>query len=246
MRIEGSTCLVTGASSGIGEALALELGRRGGRIVATGRDGDRVRAVAERTGGLAVVADLARHEEIERVAREAGPVDILANNAGLGWSGSFEDIEPARIDVLCTVNLLAPLLLTRLLLPGMRERGRGHVVNVASVAGHLGVKHEAVYAATKAGLVGFTESLQQELRGAPLGVTLVSPGVIATRMLESREVPYDRRFPRPLPAERLARAIADAVERDAELVVLPRWLQLPIRLHGAAPRLYRALASRFG
>jgi short-subunit dehydrogenase len=117
---------------------------------------------------------------------------------------------------------------------------------VASIAGHLGVKGEAVYAATKGGLVVFAESLQQELAGSGVGVTLVSPGVIETEFFERRGAPYARTRPRSVPPEPLAREIAAAIESGRPLLIAPHWLQLPVRLHGLAPGLYRALASRFG
>jgi short-subunit dehydrogenase len=246
VELHGKRCLVTGASSGIGRALAVTLGRRGARLILTGRDGERLAEVARTTGGETILADLGARGGPARVAAAAGDVDVLVNNAGLGWAGSFADMDGAEIERLVLVNLVAPTLLARALLPGMLARGRGHIVNVASVAGHLGVKEEAVYAATKAGLIALSESLQQELAGSPVHVTLVSPGVIDTPLFERRGHPYDRRWPRPLPAERIADAIADAIERDKPHLVLQRWLALPIRLHGIAPSLYRRLARRWG
>jgi short-subunit dehydrogenase len=128
----------------------------------------------------------------------------------------------------------------------MLERGRGHVVNVGSIAGHVGVPREAVYAAAKGGLAVFTESLRQELAGTGVGVSLVSPGVVDTPFFERRGAPYERRRPRPVGADAVARALVDAIERDRPLVLVPGWLALPARLQGALPGLYRALAGRFG
>ncbi len=123
--------------------------------------------------------------------------------------------------------------------------GRGHIVNVASIAGHVGVREEAVYAATKAALVAFTESLRYEV-GDRLTVTLVSPGVVETAFFRRRGRPYERRRPKPIPPERVADRIARAIERERAEVFVPRWMALPARLRGAAPGLYRALARRFG
>jgi short-subunit dehydrogenase len=128
----------------------------------------------------------------------------------------------------------------------MLERGAGAIVNVASVAGHVGVREEAIYAGTKAGLVVFAESLRQELAATPVRVSVVSPGVISTRFFERRGVPYARHRPRPIEPERVAEAIVEAVRTGRPTVFVPRWLALPVRVHGALPGLYRALASRFG
>jgi short-subunit dehydrogenase len=246
----GAVCLVTGASSGIGRATAEALARAGARLVLVGRDPERLEEAAAVTGGAPIVADLARREEVARVAREVedrfGRVDILVNNAGIGLAGPFRDADVERIDELVAVNLLAPMLLTRALLPGMLESGSGAIVNVASIAGHVGVRREAVYAATKAGLVVFAESLRQELVGTNVRVSLVSPGVIATPFFERRGVPYARRLPRPIPPKRVADAVVDVIRTGAPSVFVPRRLALPVRVHGALPGLYRTLASRWG
>jgi short-subunit dehydrogenase len=250
VELTGAVCLVTGASSGIGEAVAHRLGRAGGRLVLTGRDRDRLGTVAAATGGHPIEADLARPEETQRLAAEAaepfGPIDVLVNNAGAGWSGRLGELPAQDAERLVLVNLLAPILLTRALLPGMLERGRGQIVNIASIAGHVGAKGEAVYAGTKGGLVIFSESLRQELAATPLGVSVVSPGVVDTPFFERRGAPYSRGRPRPVPADAIAVAVVDAVERDRALVIVPRWLAVPARLHGALPGVYRALATRFG
>jgi short-subunit dehydrogenase len=153
---------------------------------------------------------------------------------------------PDRAEHLVRTNLLAPIRLTRALLPGMVERGRGHIVNVASIAGHVGVRDEAVYAATKAGLVGFSESLRQELAGTPVGVSVVSPGVVDTAFFERRGRPYQRRSPRPIAPERVADAIVHAIRTGRPQVFVPRWMAFPAWLRGASPSVYRAGARRFG
>jgi short-subunit dehydrogenase len=136
--------------------------------------------------------------------------------------------------------------LTRLLLPGMIQRGRGRVVFVSSIAGVTGVSGEAVYAATKAGLSTFAESLAYEVRGAGVGVSVVVPGVIDTPFFGRRGRPYGRKRPAPIPAGRVAGAVIAALEHDRALVYVPRWLRLPAWLHGAAPGTFRTLAARFG
>jgi short-subunit dehydrogenase len=246
MRVKGRTVLVTGASRGIGRATAVALAGAGARIKATGRDEAALGALAEETGADYLAADLADGPAVDRVARWAGEVDVLVNNAGFGWVGPFQGMTAEAIHELVQVNLVAPLQLTNLLLPGMLRRGAGQVVNVASIAGHVGVRHEAVYAATKAALIAFTESLRYEVAGSGVGVTLVSPGVIDTAFFEREGRPYDRSFPRIRRPESVAAGILRAIERGRPDVFVPRWMAFPARLRGAMPGLYRRLASRFG
>lgn len=242
MRLAGARVLVTGASSGIGAATALELSARGARLVLSGRDQEALADVAARTGGEVLPADLS--DPSADLAVRAGRVDMLVACAGEGWSGPLARMSGGTAERMIAVNLTAHVQLTRLLLPGMLERGRGHLVYVASIAGVVGVREEAVYAATKAGLLAFAESLRYEVPG--LGVTAVVPGVVDTPFFARRGRPYTRRRPAPVPPERVARAIAVAVERDRAEVYVPAWLRLPARLHGAAPGAFRVLARRFG
>ena len=250
MDLTGSVCLVTGASSGIGRATALRLARGGARVVALGRARPALDEVAARTSGPVIVADLTDADEVARAVAEArdaaGDIDALVNNAGEGWAGPFAEINPLRAELLVRTNLLAPIRLARALLPPMLERKSGHIVNVASIAGHVGVPGEAVYAATKAGLIGFSESLRYELAGTGVGVSVVSPGVVRTAFFERQGRPYSRRFPRPIDPDRVGRAVVRAIERNRAQVFEPKWMAFPAWLHGAFPGVYRALAGRFG
>jgi short-subunit dehydrogenase len=114
------------------------------------------------------------------------------------------------------------------------------------VAGHVGVPEEAVYAATKAGLITFSDSLRYELDGTGVGVSVVSPGVVDTPFFERRGRPYDRRFPKPIQPEPVAAAILRAIRSEKAQVFVPAWGSFPARLRGGLPGLYRALARRFG
>ena len=250
MNIRGSTALVTGATAGIGRATAIALSQKGARVIATGRDPKALAAIRDATGGTDLAADLADPADIERLAAAAlsapAPVEILVNNAGIGWEGPFAVMPPNKIDDLAAVNLLGAVRLTRALLPSMLERGRGHIVNVASIAGHVGVRDEALYAATKAALLTFSEGLRYEVQQSGVRVSTVSPGVVDTEFFARRGSPFRRRRPQPIPPERVAEAIVRAIERERDEVVVPGWLCFPIWLHGAWPGLYRALAGRFG
>ncbi|MEV0594580.1 SDR family NAD(P)-dependent oxidoreductase [Nonomuraea cavernae] len=245
MRLDGARVLITGASSGIGAATARAMADAGALLVLAGRDRKRLEAVAAETGGRAVVADITTGARA--LARLAGSIDILVNNAGAGWAGAFARMPPDRIEGLVTVNLTAPIELTRLLLPGMVEAGRGHVVFVASIAGAIGVGREAVYSAAKAGLVAFADALRDELRESPgIGVSVVLPGVVDTPFFERRGAPYDRPWPLPMPPERVARGIMAAIRNERSESYVPAWLRLPARLRGAAPGPFRRLMRRFG
>jgi len=246
VEVAGRTALVTGASSGIGRATAIALHQAGATVKLTGRNEEALKSVADRTRGRYLSADLADPTAPERLAAWAGDVDILVNNAGFGLAGPFESATRREVEGIVQVNLLAAIELTRLLLTGMRDRDIGHVVNVASIAGHVGVRGEAVYAATKAALIAFGESLRYELQGSGVGVTTVSPGIIATEFFEREGLPYRRRFPRALPPEQVAKAIVGSIRHNRAQVFVPRWLAFPVWLRGAAPWLYRQDASRWG
>lgn len=249
MRLSDAVTLVTGASSGIGAATAVALAAAGARPLLVGQDEGRLHDVARRSGGTPITADLACDEGIrvaaDRALAVAGRVDVLVHNAGLGWAGPVETMADADAARLAAVNLLAPVRLTRRLVPSLAARG-GHIVFVTSIAGCTGVPGEAVYAATKAGLHAFADSIRHELSGRGVGVSVVVPGVVATPFFDRRGTPYDRRWPRPVPAERVATAVVRAIERDRAEVFVPAWMRLPARLHGGAPAMFRALAGRFG
>jgi len=250
MRLEGRIALVTGASSGIGLALAPLLARHGAILALAGRDLRALEEVAARTGGEPFAADLAAPDGAERLAAQVlerwGRVDLLVNNAGAGWAGDLAAMPPETADRLIALNLAAPVRLTRLLLPGMLERGDGHLVYVTSIAGATGVAREAVYAATKAGLAAFADSLREEVTAAGIGVSVVVPGVVDTPFFERRGSAYDRSWPPPIPADRVARALLRAIRSDRAEVFAPAWIRLPARLKGALPGVYRRLALRFG
>ncbi|MFG1622539.1 SDR family NAD(P)-dependent oxidoreductase [Kribbella sp. NPDC049227] len=250
MRLGGRVVLVTGASAGIGAAVAEELAGAGGRLIVHGRDEERTEAVAKRTGGMSLLGDLAVPGAATKLADAAldvhGHIDIVVANAGLGWSGPFAEMTAADIDRLVTLDLLAPLQLVRRLLPPMLHRGAGHIALVGSIAGRTGVAGEAVYAATKAALDVFAESLRPELRGTGVAVSLTVPGVVDTGFFAARGRPYDRRRPRPVPAADVAKALVGAIALDRAEVWIPGWLRVAPAVRALAPGLYRRLATRFG
>lgn len=184
--------LVTGASSGIGEAFARALRARGERLVLVARRADRLERLVRELGGeewvLPVPLDLAADDAARRLGRtlhERGiEVDLLVNSAGLGHTAPFEVQEPAVLRAMIDVNVRAVVELTSVFLPGMRERGRGRIVNVASNAAFQPVAFHTVYAATKAFVLSFTEGLAEELRGTGVQLQALCPGLTRTEFLE--------------------------------------------------------------
>ncbi|MFI6829953.1 SDR family NAD(P)-dependent oxidoreductase [Kribbella sp. NPDC050241] len=250
MRLDGRVALVTGGSAGIGAAVAEQLAEAGARVIVHGRDEQRTEAVAKRTGGVPLLGDLAVPGAATTLADAAldvhGHIDIVVANAGQGWSGPFAEMTAAEIDRLVMLDLLAPLQLVRRLLPPMLDRGTGQVALVGSIAGRTGVAGEAVYAATKAALDVFAESLRPELLGTSVAVSLTIPGVVDTGFFAARGRPYDRRRPRPVPAADVAKALVGAIARDRAEVWVPGWLRVAPAVRALTPGLYRRLAARFG
>lgn len=250
MRLDGARALVTGASSGIGAAVAARLAGAGSRVLAAGRHEGTLAAVAARVSGTHRAVDLAEPGAAAQLAswaeRTAGGVDLLVCNAGIGWAGPLTDMPVDLVGRLVTVNLTAHLELARLLLPGMIARRRGHLVLVSSIAGVMGVPDEAVYAATKAGFHAFADSMRPVGARARVGVSVVVPGVVDTEFFTRRGRPYDRSRPKPVPAERVAEALVDAVVHNRSEVFVPGWLRFPARLTGAVPGLVRALRTISG
>jgi NAD(P)-dependent dehydrogenase (short-subunit alcohol dehydrogenase family) len=190
--LEGKVALVTGATSGIGKAAAIQLAAQGAGLIVHGRDADRGAAVVaeiENRGGSArfVGADLGEPAEALRLAREAGDVDILVNNAGFAWFGPSVKLDAKTLDQLFAANVQAPYLLVSVLAPKMVARGDGVIINIASRAGTVGQPNTAAYGATKAALASLARSWAAEYGPAGIRVNAVSPGPVYTNAAE-REV----------------------------------------------------------
>ncbi|MDT4999000.1 MAG: hypothetical protein QOK12_1105 [Mycobacterium sp.] len=183
--LQGKVALVTGATSGIGRAAAVQLAAQGAAVVVHGRDatrGDAVVTEIEKDGGSArfVGADLNEPAEALRLAKEAGEVDILVNNAGVPWFGPTDKLDADTLDQLFAANVQAPYLLVTVLGPKMVARGSGVIINVASRAGTIGQPDSAAYGATKAALASFARSWAAEYGPAGVRVNAVSPGPVYT------------------------------------------------------------------
>jgi len=212
--------LVTGATGGLGRAFARELAKRGHPILLVARRREELERLAreiERSGGRAevVVADLVSPDGINTVAAAAaqvGGIDILVNNAGFGTFGPLLAHSPARDLDEVSLNVGAVVALTRALLPGMIERGRGRIVNVASMLSFMATPYFAVYGATKAFVLHFTEALAEELRGSGVRALAVCPGVMNTDFFEVAGSSIDKQRLPPLQPETVARAALDAAD----------------------------------
>jgi NAD(P)-dependent dehydrogenase (short-subunit alcohol dehydrogenase family) len=190
--LEGKVALVTGATSGIGKAAAVQLAAQGATVIVHGRDASRGAAVVaeiEDGGGSArfVSADLSEPAQALRLADEVGDVDILVNNAGFAWFGPSAELDAKTLDQLFVANVQAPYLLVSVLAPKMVARGDGVIINLASRAGTVGQPNTAAYGATKAALASFARSWAAEYGPAGIRVNAISPGPVYTNAGE-REV----------------------------------------------------------
>ena len=246
MRIGGSTAVVTGAAGGLGSAIARALHERGALLVLTGRRQDALDSLASQVGqARVIVCDLADRTQADALADQVSDADIVVANAALPATGKLVDFTPNDIDRALEVNLRVPILMTRQLLPGLLERGRGHLVYISSIAGKLPTARLSVYAATKFGLRGFSASLRQDLAGTGVSSSVVFPGSITDAgMLADNGLPAAPRTKGLLAAD-VGRAVVEAIEQDkAEIDVAERMVRIPARIGGVAPGLMAKATQR--
>jgi short-subunit dehydrogenase len=245
--LRGRNALVTGAGGGLGGYIARALAVEGVNLALTDLREAPVDGLAAelRTRGVGVEhvpANLADGEERRRLAAWAeealGPIDVLVNNAGIEFGGPFAGTTEAELEAIVAVNLLAVMDLTRLLLPGMNDRGRGHVVNIASLAGKAPAPYLASYSATKHGVVGFTHALRAEHGPEPVGFTAICP-VFISRVGMYGRIEDQIEGPNPigtLPPERVGEAVVRALRHNpAEVIVGGPAVRGLIWLYGLFP-----------
>jgi len=251
-RFEGQIVAITGASSGIGAAAATQFAAAGARVALMARTAVALEAVAQRIrggGGKARVypldvRDIAACEAtLASIAADLGGIDILVNNAGANFRGPLEAHSAEQLSSIVDINLRAPITMTRLVLPYLRRRGGGAVVNVASIAGQIPVFHEATYSATKFGLRAFTFAMREELEGSGIAISAVSPGPVDTGFImnEIDEVP-DLVFANPMStADQVAEQILLCAADGARERTIPALTGYMARLGNALPAVRRAL-----
>lgn len=251
--------LVTGASGGIGTHIARALAREGMDVVVSGRREDALAAVAQELRGMGVrcegvAADLADLDRVDPLIEGSeaalGPIDVLVNNAGMESVAAFTRYTREDLTMMVNLNLTAPLLLTHRVLPGMLQRGRGHVVFISSVAGKVGPAYNEPYAATKAGLVGLTQSLRAEYDDSPVGFSVVCPGFVAGDGMYQRMVDQgikSNRIMGETTTDRIAGAVVRSIERDLpEIVDSGTPLRPLLALGAVAPGLLERVVRRSG
>jgi short-subunit dehydrogenase len=254
--LRGKRVFITGAGRGLGRALALRFARAGSEVVVTDIDAAAAEGVARElraagAGATAYPLDVTDEGQVRDVRRrslaERGPIDVLVNNAGVVFGGAFTDVPLDRHRTTVAVNLTALLTVTHAFLPDLTARPAAQVVNIASASAVIALPWAASYAASKWAVLGFTESLREELRllgHSHVGVTAVCPCYITTGLFAGARPP---RLVRWLSAEEVADATVRAVERDRELVLLPWTARLLLSAAARLPRrTFRRLCRWFG
>jgi short-subunit dehydrogenase len=241
MELAGRKALLTGATGGVGRAIALGLAQRGASVALSARKPEALEALAAElpgSGHTVVPADLGEPGAAERLAAAAGAVDVLVANAGLPGAGWLLDFTPEQVSRALRVNLEAPMLLARALAPAMIERREGHLVFVASLAGKSASPLSSIYNATKFGLRGFALGLRPDLAPKGVGVSLVSPGFIRDAgMFAEAGAKAPAGMGTATPAE-VAAATVRAIERDkVELTVAPRRQRIAAHFGMVSPSL---------
>lgn len=258
-QLRGRTALVTGASGGLGAHLARRLAREGMDVALVARRERELASLAAELQALGVravalpadLSDLTQTDPlVERAEQALGPLDLLVNNAGVEITSDFCSYTRGELTGMVDLNLTAPLLLAHRVLPGMLERRRGHVVFVASVAGKVGPAYQAPYAATKAGLIGLTQSLRAQYGGGPVGFSAVCPGFIAGDGMYQRMVEEGIKSNR-LMGETTVEKVCDATVRAVrhnlpEVIESGAPLRPALALTQLTPRLAERVAPRFG
>ncbi|HWC36761.1 MAG TPA: SDR family NAD(P)-dependent oxidoreductase [Mycobacteriales bacterium] len=242
----GSVVVVTGASRGIGAAIARQAAARGARLGLLARNEAELKALAAElpTESLAVPVDVTVTADLvaalRRVRDELGPIDVLVNNAGIGAYGPFTAGGADQLDQLWPINVAAVAHGMAEVLPDMQRRGSGVIVNMTSIAGRIGAPGEAAYCASKFAVVGLSETVRAEVRDSGVKICLINPGPVATAFGETRGHPYDRDFPKPVSPEHVAKLTIRAIERGTPEIFIPRWLRPSLVFKNLCPPLFDA------
>ncbi|MGH2835182.1 MAG: SDR family NAD(P)-dependent oxidoreductase [Solirubrobacteraceae bacterium] len=247
MEISGSKVLLTGATGGLGHAIARALRAKGADLILTGRRVDVLEPLAAELSARALAVDLSEAAEIDRLLAEAGDIDILIANAALPASGMLDSFSTEQIDRALDVNLRAPIVMTHALAPQMLSRGRGHLLFMSSLSGKTGTAGSSMYNATKFGLRGFAMAMRAELHDSGVGVSAVFPGFIREAgMFAEAQVELPRGVGTRSP-EDVAKATVSAIERNrGEVDVAPLSLRIGSAFSGIAPELAATVTRKSG
>lgn len=246
MELTGKTVLLTGASGGLGRAIAAALADRGARLVLSSRKPQELDQLADSlsgTGHRTVMCDLAEPGAVPGLLSAAGEIDVLVANAALPASGKLDTFTSEQVERALQVNLAAPIQLTRALIPSFTRRGSGHFVYISSISGIAATARASLYAATKFGIRGFALCLRDDLRPAGIGVSVVSPGAISgAGMFADSGASAPAIIGTGKPGQ-VAAAVVHAIERNrSEVTVAPRRQRLLARLAANAPELSSRLS----
>jgi short-subunit dehydrogenase len=247
MDLVSGRVLITGATGGIGQAIARAFAARGATVMLSGRRADVLEPLATELGGEALSCDLADRDQVDQLVRQTGEIDVLVANAALPASGMLLELSPEQIDRMLEVNLRAPVALARAFAPAMVQRHRGHMVFISSLAGKVASPASSIYSATKFGLRGFALGLRQDLQHDRVGVSVVLPGFIREAgMFAEAKIELPRGVGTRSP-EDVASAVLQAVERDrAEIEVAPASLRLGAAFAAVAPQLAATVSRHMG
>jgi short-subunit dehydrogenase len=250
--LEGKRVLVSGATGGIGRAIADQLSRRGCRLVLSSRRQEELSELAKSLPGGSrrhevVVADLAEPGAAEKLIKDAGNIDALVANAALPASGKLDDFSSEEVQRAIRVNFESPILMARALAPKLAEKGEGHLVFIASLSGKVGSPRAALYGATKFGLRGFAFALREDMHPHGVGVSVVSPGFVrGAGMWADADVDPPPMIGTTTPAK-VATAVARAIERNRnEITVAPRRQRFAAEVGYRHPELAARIQRRGG
>jgi short-subunit dehydrogenase len=251
-KLKQKTAVITGASSGIGRAAAIEFARRGANLVLAARRVDLLEDVARECRALGVdcktvVTDVALRADCEHLIDIAASVDILVNNAGFAIFDTLDSARPDDLMSMMQTNYFGTVWCTQAVLPQMLARGNGTIVNVASIAGIMGYARMGGYCATKFAMMGFSETLRDEVIGRGVRVAMVCPGTVETDFFvkaERGKMPGASRLILAIKPEKVARAIADAAEDGRYRRILPMGAALYMRFKELFPRVAHTFMRR--
>lgn len=252
MEVDGKRVLLSGATGGIGQAVAARLADAGARLVLSSRREVELKEIAKGLPGGArrhkvSVSDLAKAGAAAKLIKDSGDVDILVANAALPASGLLEDLSPSEISRAMRVNLESPILMSRELAPALEKKGAGHIVLIASIAGKVGSPRASLYNATKFGLRGFAFGLREDMHSHGVGVSIVSPGFVREAGMfhdSGADAPSGTGTTTPA---KVAKAVERVIRRDKlEIVVAPRRMRFVSEIGYRHPRIASSIQRRGG